>query len=67
MQLKDVFRWEAIIQPCIACQIHLGLLSARQMQSDFPKSIQPAIDLAMVPPTIAHKTWVWKKTHVSLF
>lgn len=28
MQLKDVFRWEEIIQPCIACQIYLGQLSA---------------------------------------
>ena len=66
MQLKDVFRWEEIIEPCIACQIYLGQLSRRQMQLDLPKSIQPAINLAAIPPTITYKTWVWKKTYVSL-
>lgn len=67
MQLKAVFRWEEIIQPRIACQIYLGQLSTRQMQLDFPESIQPAINLAAVPLTITYKTWVWRKTYVSLF
>ena len=67
MQLKDVFRWEEIIQPYIACQIYLGQLSTRQMQLDFPKSVQPAINSAAVLLTITCKTWLWEKTCMSLF